>query len=132
MPDRPLILFPTPERADRESKSPAFSKTEKPSANRQFDRLQPSFDALRDAFERKTLKLQQSPAGLNPDFALVFEIIGTVDNFYAAVSRVEGLEWIFDAEFNNIEPDDDFYQIDYKTGERSDKMLNGRLYNSSL
>ncbi len=128
MPDRPLILFPTPERADRESKSPAFSKTEKPSVNRQFDRLQPSFDALRDAFERKTLKLQQSPAGLNPDFALVFEIIGTVDNFYAAVSRMEGLEWIFDAEFNNIEPDDDFYQVDYKTGERSDKMLNGRLY----
>ena len=24
MPDRPLILFPTPERADRESKSPTF------------------------------------------------------------------------------------------------------------
>lgn len=39
-----------------------------------------------------------------------------------------GLQPSFDAEFNNIEPDDDFYQIDYKTGERSDKMLNGRLY----
>lgn len=35
MPDRPLILFPSPERADREHKTPVFTKTVRPSFGRQ-------------------------------------------------------------------------------------------------
>lgn len=128
MPDRPLILFPSPERADREHKSPVFTRTVKPSFGRQFTRLQPSFNVLRTAFEQKALKLQQSPTGINPEFALVFEIIGSVDNFYTAVKHTDGLEWIFDSESDPLEPDDDFYQIDQKTGERIDNSLNGKLY----
>ena len=128
MPDRPLILFPSPERADREHKTPVFTRTVKPSFGRQFTRLQPSFNVLRTAFEQKALKIQQSPTGINPEFALVFEIIGSVDNFYTAVRHTEGLEWIFDCESDPFEPDDDFYQIDRDTRERIDDSLNGKLY----
>lgn len=128
MPDRPLILFPSPEQADREHKTPVFTKTVRPSYGRQFNRLQPSFNVLRTAFEQKALKVQQSPTGINPDFALVFEIIGTVDNFYTAVKNTEGLEWIFDRESDEFEPDNDFYQVDKKSGERVDNSLNGKLY----
>lgn len=128
MPDRPLILFPSPERADRESKPPMFIRTARPSFGRQFTRLQPSFNVLRAAFEQKALKIQQSPAGINPEFALVFEIIGTVDNFFTAIKHSEGLEWVFDSESNPFEPDDDFYQIDGKTGERTNDELSGKLY----
>ena len=108
MPDRPLILFPTPEKADRESKPPVFNRTKFPSTNRQFNRLQPSFNVLRTAFEQKAVTIQQSPIGINPDFALVFEIIGTVDNFYTAVQHVDGLEWIFEKESEPFAADDDF------------------------
>ena len=90
MPDRPLILFPSPERADREHKTPVFTKTVRPSFGRQFTRLQPSFNLLKNAFEQKAVKLQQSPTGINPEFALVFEIIGSVDNFYTAVKNTDG------------------------------------------
>ena len=128
MPDRPLILFPSPERADREHKPSGFTKTVKPSFGRQFTRLQPSFNVLRTAFEQKAIKIQQSPIGINPDFALVFEIIGTVDNFYTAVQHTEGLEWIFDSESDPFAPDDDFYQVNNASGERSDAFLNGKLY----
>lgn len=128
MPDRPLILFPSPERADRESKPPMFIRTARPSFGRQFTRLQPSFNVLRAAFEQKALKIQQSPAGINPEFALVFEIIGTVDNFFTAIKHSEGLEWVFDSESNPFEPDDDFYRIDGKTGERTNDELSGKLY----
>ena len=128
MPDRPLILFPSPERADREHKPSGFTKIVKPSIERQFTRLQPSFNVLRTAFEQKTVKVQQSPIGINPDFALVFEIIGTVDNFYTAVQHTEGLEWIFDSESDPFAPDDDFYQVNNASGERSDAFLNGKLY----
>ena len=128
MPDRPLILFPSPERADREHKTPVFTKTVRPSFGRQFTRLQPSFNLLKNAFEQKALKLQQSPTGINPEFALVFEIIGTVDNFYTAVKNTDGLEWIFDSEVEPFNPDDDFYQVDKDSGERVDDSLNGKLY----
>lgn len=128
MPDRPLILFPSPERADREHKPSGFPKILKPSIERQFTRLQPSFNVLRTAFEQKTVKVQQSPIGINPDFALVFEIIGTVDNFYTAVQHTEGLEWIFDSESDPFAPDDDFYQVNKASGERVDDFLNGKLY----
>lgn len=128
MPDRPLILFPSPERADREHKAPVFTRTVKPSFGRQFTRLQPSFSMLRTAFEQKALKIQQSPTGINPEFALVFEIIGTVDNFYTAVKNTNGLEWIFDSEAEPFNPDDDFYQVDKDSGERVDDSLNGKLY----
>ncbi len=128
MPDRPLILFPSPERADRERKPSGFTKTVKPSFGRQFTRLQPSFNVLRTAFEKKTVKVQQSPIGINPDFALVFEIIGTVDNFYTAVQNTEGLEWIFDSESAPFAPDDDFYQVNKASDERVDDFLNGKLY----
>ena len=68
--------------------------------------------ALKNAFEQKALKIQQSPTGINPEFALVFEIIGSVDNFYTAVKNTDGLEWIFDGEIEPFNPDDDFYQVD--------------------
>ena len=128
MPDRPLMLFPSPEKADRENKSPVFIKTVNPSFGRQFNRLQPTFNVLRTAFEQKAVKLQQSPTGINPDFALVFEIIGTVDNFYTAVKNTDGLEWIFDKESDPFTADDDFYQVDSKSGERTDDPLSGKLY----
>ena len=128
MSNRPLILFPLPERANREHKTPVFTKTVKPSLERQFTRLQPSFNLLKNAFEQKALKIQQSPTGINPEFALVFEIIGTVDNFYTAVKNTDGLEWIFDSEVEPFNPDDDFYQVDKGSGERVDDSLNGKLY----
>lgn len=128
MPDRPLILLPSPERADREHKSLVPPKTVKPSFGRQFSRLQPSFNVLRTAFEQKAVKVQQSPVGINPDFALVFEIIGTVDNFYIAVQHAQGLEWIFDSESDQFEPDNDFYQVDKNSGERVGDPLNGKIY----
>lgn len=127
MPDRPIILFPSPERADRERKTPVFTHVSNPSYDRQFTRLQPSFNLLNSAFERKALRMQHSPVGLNPDFALVFEIIGSVDNFYTAVNKIPGLEWIFDKEEDNIDSDDDFHQIS-NLGERIDGSLNGKIY----
>lgn len=127
MPERPIILFPSAERADRETKPSAYTRFSTPSVQRQYSRLQPTFQMLRNAFEQKNVRIQSSPTGLNPDFALVFEVAGSVDNFYTAVKYCEGLEWVFDKEENDFVPDDDFYQIDTKSGERLDKIT-GKAY----
>lgn len=60
---------------------------------------------------------------MNPEYALVFEVVGSVDSFYTAVKNSKGLEWIFEKEAFDIEPDEDFYLEKDKT-----KKLNGKVY----
>ena len=127
MRERPIILFPNPEKADRETKTSFFPKVHKPSFERQYNRLQPTFSVLQTAFEQKNLKIQESPTGINPDFALVFEVVGTVSNFYTAVKNCDGLEWMFDKDYDDFEPDNDFYKTD-KSGQKITDTLNGKLY----
>lgn len=55
MPERPVILFPTPERAGRSQKTPVFKNYRRPSFDRQYNRLQPTFQSLRTAFEQKSI-----------------------------------------------------------------------------
>lgn len=128
MPDRPLILFPSPERSDREHKPRVFIKTANPSVSRQYARLHPAFSVLQAAFDQKNVMIQNSPVGMNPDFALVFEIIGSVENFYTAIKHCEGLEWLFDKESDTFDPDDDFYKIDTRTSFRTEEPLSGKVY----
>ena len=60
---------------------------------------------------------------MNPEYALVFEVVGTVDSFYTAVKNSEGLEWLFDKESFDIEPDEDFYYSEDKN-----KSISGKVY----
>ena len=126
MPERPIILFPAPERANRNQRTPVFRRFSSPNASRQYTRLQPAFQTLQTAFEHKRLTIQESPVGINPEFALVLEVVGSVDNFYTAVQHCEGMEWIFDKESDSILPDDDFHEIE--NGNRTDASLNGKVY----
>lgn len=127
MPERPLILFPTPEQAERIKRKMYTPPPAYPSIERQYDRLNPYFSVLRQAFQQKAIAIQNSPVGLNPEFALVFEVVGSVENFYTAVKRVEGMEWMFEAFTDEIEPDNDFYNID-DSGQRKESNLSGRVY----
>ena len=126
MSERPIILFPSPEKADRNAKNVVVRRYNMPRFPQQYNRLQPSFNVLQESFRQKNIKIQQSTIGLNPDFALVFEIVGSVDSFYTAVKNSDGLEWIFDLDTDKIEPDDDFYEI--MNGVCSDVSMSGKLY----
>jgi hypothetical protein len=125
MPDRPLLLFPKPENASRNNLTPYIPpRMNRPTAQRQYDRLQPAFQVLSSAFENKRILLQNISSGIEPEFALVFEVIGTVNNFYTAVKHVEGMEWLFDFDSDEIEPDEDFsYQND-----EENENLSGIIY----
>ena len=127
MPERPIILFPQPEVANRTTNQVPPKKIFKPNMGRQLSRLQPSFSVLQEAYNQKRIMIQQSPSGINPEFALVFEVVGTVDSFFTAVKHVNGFEWMFDLSIENIEADDDFYYID-DHGQREEKDLTGKLY----
>ncbi len=123
MPDRPLLLFPTPETADR-SKGRGFPvHVHRPSHGRQGQRLSPIFTQLQTEFNSRRVELQQTAAGADPEQVLVIETVGGIENFANALKRIGGLEWMGEIETDEIAPDDDFYD----EGDDARK-LGGRLY----
>ena len=124
MPERPLLLFPTPQSADRTKRKRRIdSSIHKPDIIRQDQRLSPIFHQLQTAFESRRVEIQQITAGIDPEQVLVIETIGSVDNFANAVKRIEGLEWMGELDCDAIAPDHDFYDE-----QNPEKELSGRLY----
>lgn len=127
MTDLPLLFFPSPDRADRTKRKINPGKPYKPSVSRQWERLSPVFQRLRESFNERCAELQLTPAGIDPEQALVIETIGSVENFANAVEKVQGFEWLGEIEIDDVAPDEDFYNVD-KKGERKTTALKGRLY----
>lgn len=113
MPERPLLIFPEHSVAPREKKTTGFGSANYhfPDFTKQKDRLTPLFQTMQQSF------ITDEAAGLQPEYVLVIEVIGTVEDFHRAVRSVEGLEWLAEIDEENIEPDDNFYQ-ECKIGKR--------------
>src|SRR5660397_169918 len=92
MPERPLLLFPTPETASRSTLGGGEGRVRRPTPQRQWDRLSPEFSQLQTAFDARRIEIQQSAAGIIPEQVLVIETVGRIDNFANAVRRIDGLE----------------------------------------
>lgn len=127
MAERPLILFKKFEEAQRADSSGGAPKFAKPSVEKQMSRLSPKFQELQHAIDRKTIAIQNSPSGINPDSALVLETVGSVDSFYTVIKNIDDLELMLDITLDGIEKDEDFYLID-KKGNLKDGDLPGKLY----
>ncbi len=123
MPERPLLLFPTPERADRTKQTPSPGHIHRPGFGRQGERLAPIFNQLQTAFNERRVEVQQTTAGIDPEQVLVIETVGSIEKFANAVKRIAGLEWMGELEADEIAPDEDFFDE-----ARPDKQLSGRLY----
>ncbi len=123
MPERPLILFPTPEISTRTKMKGFRTTVHRPTHNRQGQRLSPIFTQLQAEVTARRLELQATAAGADPEQVLVIETIGSTENFANAVKRISGFEWMGELETDEITADNDFYDED-----DTDKNLNGRLY----
>lgn len=123
MPERPLLLFPTPETASRSTLGGGGGRVRRPTPQQQWDRLSPVFSQLQAAFEARRVEIQQNASGITPEQVLVFETIGSIDKFANAVKRIDGLEWMGEIEIDEITPDEEFYDET-----KPDKDLSGRLY----
>ena len=128
MAQKPLLFFPDKEVANRSKLGGGGGNYSTPSSTRQGQRLSPQFRQLFDSLNAQRIEVQQSTTGLDPEQVLVFETIGSVEDFAKAVSKIEGFEWLGEIEIEGITPDDEFYSIN-KLGQRDeDKLMNGRLY----
>jgi hypothetical protein len=123
MAELPLLLFPSPETASKTPGHGFGGNLNRPSAQRQGQRLNPIFQQLQNSFNARSVELQQTPTGIDPEQVLVIETVGNVEDFANAVKKVEGLEWMDEFALDGISPDEDF-----QDKKDPDKELSGRLY----
>ena len=83
------------------------------------------------ASDETGLSLRDDPSGIAPERALVFEVAGSIGDFYQFVTGIRGLEFLADEE-TAFDPDEDFFEVDIRRGRegqpRGDRPVGGRLY----
>ena len=123
MAERPLLIFPSPQNADRDTLTAGFPDTVQPKHDRQSERVGPILQTLQSSFNERSVEVQQAMDGIDPEQVIVIETIGRIEDFSTAVRKIEGLEWLGDLDLEGIAPDEDFYDA-----KKKDKPLGGRLY----
>ncbi|WP_449288276.1 S8 family peptidase [Marinobacter salarius] len=123
----PLIVFPNASVIPPEKgKGFPVSQPSFPSHANQVGRLSGQIDSLKRDFQEYAANVSGAVAGLEPETVLVIEIAGSVDDFKQAIESA-GMEWLGEWDIDDIEPTDDFYQLNSK-GERVDKPVTGRMF----
>ena len=106
MPGKPLLIFPKYLKSVRVPKSTGFGSAHYhyPDFSVQKDRLTPQFKSMQQSF------ITDIANGLQPEYVLVIETIGQIEDFQTAVRYIEGLEWLAEIDEEEVEPDDIFFQ----------------------
>ena len=119
MAEFPLLPIRNPVRDRRPKGTQRRSRLRLPSRDRQGERLQPTFQRLRDVFEagRDPVTLREDPAGIAPERALVLDVAGGIEDFYRAAQRIDGLEYLGDEE-TEFDADEDFAKPDTRRGRK--------------
>lgn len=113
MPDHlPLLVFPQA-RTIQPPPGNSFvpDKPHFPKHSRQVERLTQQFNELQQDFSKYQASLSNVIAGFEPETVLIIEIAGNVNDFKRAVDATEGLEWLGERDLEDVEPNDEFYEI---------------------
>lgn len=85
MPEYPLLVFPSPIRAERARRGGGGGNIRRPAPGQQAQRLAHKFERLQSAMEGQRVALRDNSHGLQPEKALVLETIGPIQDFIKAV-----------------------------------------------
>jgi hypothetical protein len=123
MPERPLLRLPEPEPFAPRKRGGGGSDVKYPSRDRQGERLNPRFEQLTRVANNPTeiLALSNDPASIAPERAIVFEVEGALEDFYAQARSI-GLEYLGDWE-DEFAPSADFFNQ-----KKPSQLLTGRIY----
>ena len=123
MPERPLLRLPAPEPFTPRARGGGGGDVVRPSRERQEARFGPRFERLSRVVDNPAgiLALRNDPASIAPERAIVFEVEGSLADFYSQ-ARAIGLEYLGDWE-DEYEPTSDFYHR-----EQPVEAVSGRVY----
>lgn len=124
---KPILAFrPGATKSISPSKPRPILGPHAPEHARQVERVSPQLFALKDALDRHAANIQTDIQGLEPEFVLVFEVVGGVNDFYKAAEKA-GMEWLLDVDSSRL-ADDEFYELG-REGERSNRIdVSEKLY----
>ena len=105
----PILIFPKPIGTTRKKLTARPTKVHVPPAERQVQRLEPQFKILQDVFKQKNLDILSEPTGAQPEHVLVLETVGTIKDFFKAVKKIDGMEWLAEWE-EQFDADEDFFK----------------------
>jgi hypothetical protein len=124
----PVLALPSPSKTQARTGQPPREKIKLPTDPRQGARLGPKFDRLARVLgtPAQLPSLRDDPTAIVPERALVFEIAGTLTDFYRAM-RVVGLEFLGEDE-SDADADEDFAITGAGGATKPDERVPVRLY----
>jgi Subtilase family len=123
----PLLMFPKAVvKIPLKAKPRNFSKMKLPGFAAQAARLDAQFDGLGESDLKLSATLSDAVSGLEPEAVLVLEVLGSVNDFQAAVEAA-GLDWVGEIETDDVEPNEDFYWPD-EQGNAKPTLMAKRLF----
>ncbi|MBN7814212.1 S8 family peptidase [Algoriphagus pacificus] len=110
---KPLLIFPTPGVASREPRPLGRPNLTFPDYERQKQRIGRRWQTLKENFERESLSLSLNPEGFFTEYIVVFELAGSIEEFYTAIAKIPGMFFLKEL-LEEFEPDEDFYKDDHQ------------------
>lgn len=123
MDNLPVLFFPQPTRVDRARRFGGGAGPAGPPHQRQVKRLQPQFDRLQQAMDKRRMELQRTSLGIAPEMVLVLETVGNEEKFFNVVRKIDGLEWLGETEVDAIAP-----QHESEYADNPDKDQGGMVF----
>lgn len=122
---KPLLTFPIPVNAEK-SKGHGFpSDMFIPNKDKQISRNETKISELERVLSNKTASLQLVAGNIIPEMILVLETAGEIKDFFKAVKKTPGMEFLAEYE-TEFDADDNFYNK--KDGKRLDSSIDARFY----
>ncbi|MEU0646496.1 S8 family peptidase [Streptomyces umbrinus] len=109
----PLLIFPERRKTGRQKlNGGGESNIRFPGADSQKKRLGGAWQALHDMLEGQKASIETGLSGVDPELVLVLEIIGDVNDFYKAVSKIQGFEYLAESDKTDIDGAGNFVDLD--------------------
>jgi hypothetical protein len=126
MAKKPLLIFPKPTAQAKTSRDSFPGNLHFATKEYQVSSLENRITNLERVLENQTAYLGVNPANMVAEMILVLEIAGDLSDFFSAVAKTPGMEFlsVLQAE---LDPNDEFYLVN-EQGERTDKKFGARLF----
>ena len=122
MDSKPILIFPSPLNQGRTKKRQNPPQFSIPDKDKQIGKFGGVLANLSLVLKNQTAQLFPSIKGLTPELVLVIEVAGTIDEFFKAVEKTPGMEFL--AQYKgDFFSDDDFYYPDDK-----EKRIESRIF----
>lgn len=130
MPNHPLLIFGASSNIDRSNKPWGTPKISFPNQTRQKANFNSNIRILNESINLENSFVTSNMPFVDPEFVLVFEIVGSINEFYKAVSKISDLEFLTDVDIDEIDPDDSFYVYEIVDGRivKKEGKLSGKLF----